>query len=242
MAGLEPTSHPDAAARPAEAGRMRHAPSENLPRHRHDEAFAAIVLSGGYVEAGDTGRHRCEPGDVVLHRACEQHLDRFDRAGAEVLVLPLPLVWSAPAHGRIADPDRLAHLAERDIEAAVESLLTQMEAKPSSPSDWPDLLAQALRADPALCLSAWSHQAGLHLGSVSRGFRQVFGVTPAAYRLAQRAQHAIDALLRTDTPLSAIAHDCGFADQAHMSRAVLRVANLTPGALRRSGPISRPRT
>ena len=231
MAGLEPTSLPDAAARPAEAGRMRHAPSENLPRHRHDEAFAAIVLSGGYVEAGDTGRHRCEPGDVVLHRACEHHLDRFDRAGAEVLVLPLPLFWSAPALGRVADPDRLARLAERD-----ETLMDEVEAKPASPADWPDLLAQALRADPALCLSAWARGTGLHLGSVSRGFRQVFGVTPAAYRLAQRAQHAIDALLRTDAPLSAVAFDCGFADQAHMSRAVLRVANLTPGALRRARP------
>ena len=45
---------------------MQHSPCEQLPRHPHDEAFAAVLLSGGYVEAGDTGRHRLEPGDVVV--------------------------------------------------------------------------------------------------------------------------------------------------------------------------------
>jgi len=233
MAGLERIS-PVAAARPAEIGRMRHGPRESLPRHRHDEAFAAVVLSGGYVEAGDTGRHRAEPGDVILHRACEHHLDRFDRQGAEVLVLPLGLDWDGPVHGRLADPDAVARLAEHDHYAAVQRLLESLTGKPeASSADWPDLLARALRADPAVCLTEWSRAAGLHLGSVSRGFRQVFGVTPAAYRLAQRTQRAVDALLRTQIPLSAIAVDCGFADQAHMSRAVLRVAAQTPAALRR---------
>ena len=214
---------------------MRHGPREDLPRHRHDEGFAAVVLYGGYVEAGDTGRHRTEPGDVILHRACEHHLDRFDRRGAEVLVLPLGLHWDAPVHGRVADPDVIARLAERDPHGAAELLLDSLAGKPeASAADWPDLLARALRADPAVCLSEWASAAGLHVGSVSRGFRQVFGVTPAAYRLAQRAQRAIDALLRTQIPLSAIALDCGFADQAHMSRAVLQVAAQTPGALRRS--------
>ena len=234
MPGLEQNSPPRGDPRPADAGRMRHGASETLPRHRHDEGFAAVVLSGGYVEAGDTGRHRTEPGDVLLHRPCEHHLDRFDRRGAEVLVLPLGLHWSGPIHGRLSDPDALARLAETDPREAAARLLASLSSKPAPAADWPDLLARALRADPSLGLADWARASGLHLGSLSRGFRQVFGVTPAAYRLTQRAHRAIDALLRTPAPLSAIAQDCGFADQAHMTRAVHAAAGASPAALRRA--------
>jgi AraC-like DNA-binding protein len=63
-----------------------------------------------------------------------------------------------------------------------------LKPKPARLSDWPDLLAQALMADPQLCLGDWASRRGLHLGSVSRGFRQVFGVAPVAYRLIQRTR------------------------------------------------------
>ena len=233
MPGLERISPPQAKARAAETGRMRHGACEHLPRHRHDQGFAAVVLSGGYVEAGDTGRHRAEPGDVLLHRAWEHHLDRFDGQGAEVLVLPLGRDWAGPVHGRLNDPDAIVRLAERDPSLAAQQMLAGLTHKPPAATDWPDLLARTLRADPCACLAEWARTHGLHLGSVSRGFRQVFGVTPAAYRLTQRAHQAIDAMLRTQAPLSTIAQDCGFADQAHMSRAVARAAGVSPAALRR---------
>lgn len=217
----------------AEAVRLRHAPCERLPRHPHRTAFAAVVLSGGYVEAGDTGRHRLDPGDVLLHRAWEQHLDRFDSGGAEVLVLTLETVPGSLRAARIADPDALVRLAERDAATAAQALLAGLLPRPVTAADWPDLLAQAIRTDPTLALAAWAEAAGLHAGSVSRGFRQVFGVTPAAYRLAQRTQQAVDAVLNSRTPFSAIAQDCGFADQAHMSRAIRATTLCTPGALRR---------
>ena len=36
-----------------------------LPRHRHAEGYVAVVIAGGYEEAGDTGRRRVSAGDVV---------------------------------------------------------------------------------------------------------------------------------------------------------------------------------
>jgi AraC-like DNA-binding protein len=204
-----------------------------MPRHRHDEGFIAVVLAGRYVEAGDTGRHRAEAGDVLLHRPFERHLDHIEACGAEVLVLPLGAHWDGPVHGKIADPDAVVRVAQDDPAAAARAVMADLAPKPAAPADWPDLLAQALCANPSLSLSDWSQAAGLHPASLSRGFRQVFGVTPLAYRLAQRTHRAIAALVRTPAPLSAIAHDCGFTDQAHMSRAVLQAAAATPGALRR---------
>jgi AraC-like DNA-binding protein len=212
---------------------MLHPPSGHLPRHPHNHGFAALVLRGGYVEAGDTGRHRMEPGDVLLHQAWESHLDCFDRRGAEVLVLPIPDRDARPPAGLVGDPDAIVRLAERDRSAAADLLLAGLRPKAAPAPDWPDLLALAIRADPCLSLTAWADQLGLHVGSLSRGFRQVFGTTPVAYRLAQRTRRALDAVLGSRTALSLVAQDCGFADQAHMSRAIAGLARDTPGVLRR---------
>ncbi len=212
---------------------MRHPPREHLPRHPHEDAFAALVLRGGYVEAGDTGRHRMEPGDVLLHQAWESHLDRFDGRGAEVLVLPIGDGDANAPFGRVADPDAIVRLAERDRLAAANRLLADLTPGAPAAADWPDLLAQAIRSDPSLSLAAWADGRGMHIGSLSRGFRQVFGATPVAYRLIQRTRRAIDAVLSSRTPLSLIALDCGFADQSHMSRAIGGLVRATPTALRR---------
>lgn len=212
---------------------MRHPPRQQLPRHVHDHGFAAVVLAGGYVEAGDTGRHWVEPGDVLLHQAWESHLDRVGRCGAEVLVVPIADDHAGPVAGRLADPDMIARLAEHDRQAAACELLTLLTPRTVTIHDWPDLLAQALRADPLLSLGAWASGNGLHLGSVSRGFRQIFGLTPVRYRLIQRTRRAIGALRWTREPLSLVAQDCGFADQSHMTRAIRGLARTTPGALRR---------
>lgn len=169
-----------------------------------------------------------------MHRSWESHLDRFDARGAEVLVLPIADNDAGPLAGRVHDADAIARLAERDREAAARQLLADLTPRTCAAEDWPDLLAQALRADPSLSLTGWAAAWGLHAGSLSRGFRQVFGLTPVGYRLAQRTRRAAEAVVRTPLALSLIAQDCGFADQAHMSRAIGRLAGATPAALRRS--------
>lgn len=211
---------------------MRHAPCESLSRHCHREAFATVVLAGGYDEAGDTGRHRVRAGDVIFHRAFESHLDRFYRPGAEVLVIPIPNRWTGPTLGSVADPDAIVRAGEKSSAEALQMLVDGFSVRATETHDWADALAEALRADPALSLEQWAEGAGLHPGSVSRGFARVFGMSAAAYRLVQRTRRAIDALLRTEVPLSRLAIDCGFADQAHMTRAVSSVAGVPPSFLR----------
>ena len=56
-----------------------------LPRHRHDAPYAAVVLEGGYEEAGDGGRFRVRAGDVLIHGAFSAHLDRADRKAFELV-------------------------------------------------------------------------------------------------------------------------------------------------------------
>lgn len=210
----------------------RHAPGDLLTRHGHDSAFLALVLQGAYVEAGDSGLHRVEPGDVLFHHPWEHHLDRFDRRGAVVMVLPAA-GWSGPLRGRVADPDAVVRTAERDEPEAMALLQKSVTELASGEEDWPDMLARALLDDPNLSLSDWAAGMALHPGSLSRGFVQQFGITPAAYRAAARTRRAIRALGDLADSLAAIAADCGFADQAHMTRSIAAMTGLPPGRLRR---------
>ena len=232
MARLESISRTQ--FRRAAPGRMRHAPCATLPRHCHREAFVAVVLAGGYDEAGDTGHHRVEAGDVIFHHAFESHLDRFSSPGAEVFVLPLLGRWDGSQLGSIEDPDSIVRTSETDPLEALDRLIAAFTPCAPTTGDWPDQLARALQDDPWVQLADWADAIGLHPASLSRGFAQVFGTTPAAYRLAQRTRRAIDTVTASDIPLSRIAFDCGFADQAHMTRAVARLAGATPGALRQN--------
>jgi AraC-like DNA-binding protein len=213
----------------AEIGRERAA--RHVPRHPHLAPYAALVLRGGYVEAGDRGRFRAEPGDVLLHDRFEAHQDHFGRRGADILNLALESI-PALAFARAADPDGVVRLAERDPCAAAALLRTTLAPRPAA-DDWPDRLAAELRADRVGRLDAWADAAGLRPQSVSRGFRLCYGVTPQRYRVEQRAARAARAILMTRSGLACISAEASFADQPHMSRTIRRLYATSPAALRR---------
>ncbi len=219
----------------APLGRLRHRANEVRDRHCHDDPFVAVVLSGGYQEAGDEGRWNVRAGDVLIHHGFESHLDRFDSCGTEVLILPLPVEFAQArtVRGRIADADLLVRIAERDLITAQAMLAEQFVATTASTLDWPDALAADLRAMPDIALGQWAEQAGVRPETVSRGFRLAYGCAPKAYRASARARAAVTALRGSKTPFAAVAHQLGYADQAHMTRAVTMLTGLTPGGWRR---------
>lgn len=204
-----------------------------IPRHRHENAYAAIVLSGSYEECGSRGRFRVGAGDVLLHDAFDAHLNSFHRAGAQILNL---VTASAVAfcHGRVADPDAIASAAERDTVEAGTALHAQLRPVDRAMFDWPDKLARDLIADPGCRLEDWAQAHGLAAETLSRGFRKVFGMTPVAFRLETRARRAFAMITTGSAPLAVIAATTCFADQAHMSRAVRGLTGAAPGRWRRS--------
>lgn len=158
-------------------------------------------------------------------------MDAVSASGAVVLNLPFadPVAFGV---GRIADPDAVARIAGRDMAEALSLFRDALTAALDGGDDWPDQLSAALRQDPNLRLEVWAAKAGLAPETVSRGFRQVFGTTPRRYRAEQRALRAAHALQRSGDPPAALAAELGFADQAHMSRAVAALTGLPPGRLR----------
>jgi len=212
-------------------GREKLGPRLSIPRHRHGGGYVAVVLSGGYQEAGLAGRFDLTAGDVVIHREFDAHLDHVCERGAEILNLPLPLGTALPAAFKIADPDAIVRLAERDALAAATSLIPVSGVVPAN--DWPDELATDLNRDPEYWLRIWASVNGLAPETVSRGFGRAFGVTPAAFRAEARAHRALALVCESDASLASIAFDCGFSDQPHLTRAIVRLTGHPPGFWRR---------
>jgi len=215
------------------AGRQQCAGGLMLPRHRHRTGYMCLVLAGGYEEAGDHGRFRVTVGDVILHRPFEAHLDRFSMAGADTLNLGME-GWSEHpfALARVADPDQIARIAEQDPTEARDTLIATVAPAGSGVTDWPDELACSIRNDPNLNLGEWARTRDLAPATLSRGFRRVYEVTPTTFRAQTRARHAWRSIMRKHDPLSAIALESGFADQAHMTRAVHSLTGRTPAQWR----------
>lgn len=203
-----------------------------MPRHRHRYGYAALVVSGGYVEAGDGGRFEAGAGDVLFHDAFDAHSDRFSPAGAEILNLPMAVRPPFPA-GTCRDPDAIVRLAETDARLASAALIRDCAERRTASEDWPDILARDLK-EGGLRIEQWAADHGLTRSSVSRGFRLAYGVTPQRYRLELRAAQAARAIAG-GCAIAEAAYAAGFADQPHLSRTLRSLYRLTPGQLRRAG-------
>jgi AraC-like DNA-binding protein len=204
-------------------------------RHVHSDAYAALVLSGGYEEAGDHGRFIARAGDVLFHDRFEAHLDRFSEKGATLLNLRFRRGQDhTPGIAKVADPDLVVRLAEKNCRDAATLLLSTSARWSPHAADWPDILAATLVRNPSLKLSRWSEENGLAPWTVSRGFSLVFGISPEAFRARARARHAWRWIEDTEAPLADIAAELGFADQPHMTRSLKQLTGAGPQAWRRA--------
>jgi AraC-like DNA-binding protein len=202
----------------------------SLPRHLHCEAYATLVLEGGYEEAGEAGRWRVRPGQVLLHAPFSIHRNRSLERGARLVNLPLVLKAGASSCGTVADPDLVVRLAERDPIAAAESLLEGWRENIPPLDDAPDRLSQILAGPDVIPIRAWAEAEGVARQTVFRGFRALYGVSPTRYRVEARARRAWKLIMAGDLGLAEAALAAGYADQAHMCREVKALTGQTPGA------------
>jgi len=208
-------------------------PGPVLPRHRHVAGYATVVLRGSFEEASFAGRFAARPGDVLLHGAFDCHTDRkTTRHALQILRLP----WtenSREGHFQIPDPDSLARLAEQDLDEAVFTLRNALRPTPAIDLHWTERLARTLRSKEHVRLQEWAESEGLTPETVSRGFSKAFGVVPQVFRLEARARRAWNAIRTTHRSFTAIAYDLGFADPAHLTRAVRSLTGAAPSHWRR---------
>ena len=208
---------------------------------RVDGVVSAADTTTGYVQRPGETQQVTHPagGDVCTTIAVPPELaDRLAHAG------PLAVSPAADlghrrllAESRSGGAGRPGHARMTDLAAQViDALLpgTRPAAGPgrSGRHARVDDVRAALHTDPALALDDLAEVAGWSAWYLSRTFREVTGLTIGAYRRRLRIRAALDALTDGD-PLASVAVRTGFADQAHMTRALHREIGTSPAVVRR---------
>jgi AraC family transcriptional regulator len=86
-----------------------------------------------------------------------------------------------------------------------------------------------------LPLAEIASEAGLHPSSLARAFKRRFEVTPWQYQRRRQIDWVKAELRRGDRPISAIAHEAGFSDHSHLTRAFRVAEGVVPSTLKRAG-------
>jgi transcriptional regulator GlxA family with amidase domain len=91
----------------------------------------------------------------------------------------------------------------------------------------------AQNLDRTIAVGELASLARLSTTHFSRVFKRSFGITPRDYVMRARLERAKIMLTQTSASLCQIALDCGFCDQAHMSRIFHQVIGATPSRWRK---------
>jgi AraC-like DNA-binding protein len=83
-------------------------------------------------------------------------------------------------------------------------------------------------SDSRISMAELEHHVGLSRWELARQFRTHFGVSLARFNLLRRLEQA-QRMLRSGSSIVESALACGFADQAHMTKAFKQAYGLTPG-------------
>lgn len=134
--------------------------------------------------------------------------------------------------------DHLARMAAARLLRTYSSAATQPKALPRRSGLGAAQLRRAvdyieanLGHDPTLAELA--SVAGLSPIYFARQFKRAMGIAPHQYLLRARVERA-KRLLAGDMPIAAIALDCGFCHQEHLTRIFRKQCGMTPGAYRAS--------
>jgi len=94
-----------------------------------------------------------------------------------------------------------------------------------------DYIGDNLASDPSL--AAMAAAAGLSPNHFSKLFKRSTGLPPHQYVVRERTEKAKALLAGTDLPVGVVARNCGFSDQAHLTRHFRRLVGTTPARFRR---------
>ncbi len=212
--------------------------SFSLPRHRHLQAYATVVLAGTFEESGYNGRIQARAGDVLIHPALDCHGNQMISAGVTLIRLDWPDTSGRGGLYHLDDVDELARISQKDVIDAANllegALRERCKPSPGQRNDWPDLLLADLSRRPSIEIGDWAEANGLARETVSRGFFMAYGSAPSILRAELRTRSAWLRITRGSDSLCKIATETGFADQAHMTRWVCRLTGAPPSHWRRA--------
>jgi AraC family transcriptional regulator len=215
--------------------------------HAHPRACIAVIVDGLVRKRFARLAADAAAGSVVAMPAGELHEDVFGRDGARIVVVETDDGVEATSFSRDWDATLLAARITRELAVsdafsalALEGLALELTAKAARgparprPERWLqeayELLHESCRAAPTAAEIA--ARVGVHPSHLARRFRAHYRESLGGCARRLRLEWAAGELLRSDVPLACLAHEAGFVDQSHFTRAFKDRFGITPARYR----------
>ena len=236
-----------------------------LANHAHPAGQLVLVPEGAYWEGWSSHRVRLRPGSVLFRPPGQPHENGFDGGDVVALVVSYPRERLGPRARRLSPtllPPSLGDLVAQvrlelrrhdgssasALEGLALLLLSRVERLPDS-DPAPGWLSEALdyierHFAERIALTEVARAVALHRTTVAAAFRRHLNRSVGQTIRNTRIRRALDLIVSGEKPLSEVALECGFFDQAHMGRLVRRHAGRSPAAIRRTAglrPLTSPR-
>ncbi len=238
-------------------------PASQQPMHPHLHPFLSLVLNGSFLETIGSVSYLREAGSIIFHPPHESHAVTFPgethiisvhmgfqkwrallggltlrstyAAGAAEFQRPMDEEFKRIVRSRSSiDESTIDDLVLEILHVAPDQMLEQIDDGP----DWYMWVLDYLHDNFArqISLSQLAAIGGVHRDHLSRTFRQKTGHTVGRYLRLLRAESAWRQVVSTETGLSEIAINAGFADQSHLSRTFQSSFGTTPSKCRKTYP------
>ena len=216
--------------------------------HYHENIHLSSILAGGNSESRKSSDIEVVPGKVMTYQAGEIHRNRHTVFPSKNLNIELSsnffndelkfsnLQLSPRAnlsllkvYHELLINDSYSHQSAQQI---ILSIFLKDES--ANKPEWINTLKTILndRWQEFVSLDELSKELGLHPVSISKYFAKHAKCTLADYMRIIKVKRAVHMIFNSASPLTEIAHSCGFSDQSHMNRLFKYYIGFVPKALR----------
>lgn len=234
-------------------------PDKSLPPHRHERAHLLMVFDGVVFDETPGSSEEVGPGQLLLRPAGITHANHTGEHGARLIYIDmmpsLTSVFEPLYNGRWGSvrmtfpmlrqlPEQIRcelSMADEPSKSILPALVEQMlalGARAVGSDDHPLWLRRAIDVldhsfPKRIRLETLARAAGVSPSRLTHGFHERLGCSIGDYVRGLRVEAAARALRDGDAAIAAVAEECGFSDQAHLSRIFRELRGITPGEYRR---------
>ena len=221
----------------------------DLP-HYHETSYVTFILQGGSLAKVKSDEFECFPGTLTFYHAGEPHQclhkaehtrcinfeveERFYRENAITESLLKESIKKNP-NVKFAMLKIYQELIAKDefsecsIEMLLLSLIESDDLLDNRPV-WTHRIYELLndKWNEAVTLDDLAQIAGVHPITVSKSFSKYFSCTFGEYRRHLKIEKSLRMIKTSNSPLTDIAHECGFYDQSHFTRTFKKLTGFLP--------------
>ena len=222
--------------------------------HAHDWPILSIYVMGDHRKVSGDGVSRIASPAVVLHPAGEHHANEVGDRGLEQIDIEFDPAWlpggadlsgglacwiGGPVTGaarRLVREWRRPTSTEPELAGLTAAFFHLARRTPvHRPPPWLAAVQEQLSQDEPLSTRQLARTCAVSPAWLTHAYRAATGEGLVEAVRRRRVERAASLLRGTEWELAAIAAECGFCDQSHMTNTFRRLLDRTPLQLRAEG-------